>query len=369
MKGKRALVRVDFNVPMKANKILDTRRIEASFETIKTLQKKGMKVILVAHLGDKKASLRTVAIYLSKHFPVKFLTTKILETNTIINLIDELPSETVILLENIRQYPREEKNDPKFSKILATLGDIFVNDAFSVSHREHASVVGVTEYLPSYAGIQLEKEIKTLSKLLDNKKHPFLFILGGAKFSTKIPLINRFIDSADQLIITGAILNSFYKTAGFEVGVSVVEKGYEKEIKSLLSSPKILLPIDVLVLRGPSSKKLLVNEVSRRDKIVDIGPQSSALIAEKIKKSKVVVWNGPTGWYEGGFTLATKILAKAMVDSKAFSVIGGGDTGAVVDKVLKNNKQETKHIFISTGGGATLEYLATGTLPGVKCLK
>ena len=364
-KGKRALVRVDYNVPIKGNKILDTRRIDASFATIKSLQKKGFQVQILAHLGDGSSSLKPISLYLAKYFSVHFVTKPILEPAKKGALIQKLPKDTVVLFENIRRYPGEEKNDPIFAKALAGLGDIFVNDAFSVSHRKHASVVGVTKYLPSYAGIQLEKETKTLSKLLDNKKHPFLFILGGAKFGTKIPLLKRFIETADQVVITGAILNDFYKTAGFEVGISVIEDGYEKPIKKMLTSPKLLLPVDVIVIRGSKKVTVTAREVEKKDKIVDIGLESVRLISEKIKKAKVIVWNGPTGWYEGGFTWATTTLAKAMINSKAFSVIGGGDTGAVVEKIAENSK----HIFISTGGGATLDFLASGTLVGIKCLK
>lgn len=364
-KEGRALVRVDYNVPIKGGKILDTRRIEASFDTILALQKKGMQVSLLAHLGDSKATLKPVADYLSKYFKVQFITKAIVREDKKGDLIERLPKDTVILFENIRRYEGEEKNDAKFAKVLAGLGDIFVNDAFSVSHRAHASVVGITKYLPSYAGIQLEREIKNLSKLLNNKKHPFLFILGGAKFSTKIPLLKKFLDKADKIVITGAILNSFYKTAGFEIGSSVVENGYEKEIKSLLKSPKLLLPTDVVVLRMAKKTPLFINEIKKGDVIVDIGLDSIRMISEKIKKAKVIVWNGPTGWYEKGFTVGTTDLAKAIKNTKAFSVIGGGDTGTVVDRIVG----DSKNIFVSTGGGATLEYLATGTLPGIQCLK
>jgi phosphoglycerate kinase len=363
VKGKKVLVRVDYNVPLKGNKIIDTRRIDASFATIRTLQKKGMQIGLIAHLGDGTLTLAPIAKYLAKHFSVQFVTTPIAELTKA--ELNRVPKDTVILFENIRRYPGEEKNEKVFAKALAGLADIFVNDAFSVSHRAHASVVGVAKLLPSYAGIQLEKEIKELSKLLDNKKHPFLFMLGGAKFSTKIPLLKRFSATADQVFVSGAIANSFYKTGGFEVGKSVVEDGYEKDIKKLLASPTLLLPVDVLVLRGTKKCSVILSDIEKGDVIVDIGPQTVMLVSEKIKKAKVIVWNGPTGWYEKGFTKATTDLAKAMKDTKGYAVIGGGDTGAVVEKVVGSSK----NIFVSTGGGATLDFLAKGTLPGVDCLK
>jgi 3-phosphoglycerate kinase len=365
MKGKRALVRVDYNVPLKGNKILDTRRIDTSFDTIKALQKKGIQVQILAHLGDSTASLKPVATYLAKHFSVVFVTKPIFGTDIKGSLIPKLEKDTVVLFENIRRYKEEETNDKSFAKALSSLADIYINDAFSVSHRKHASVVGIAKYLPSYAGIQIEKEIKNLSSVLENKKHPFLFILGGAKFSTKIPLIKKFIDTADQIVITGAIANSFYKVAGFEIGDSVTDVGYDAKIKALLRSPKVLLPVDALVLRNNKKLQVTLNEIQKGDVIVDIGSQSVALISEKIKKAKIIVWNGPTGWYEKGFTKMSIELAKAIKDSKAFSIIGGGDTGAVVDKVIGENKK----VFVSTGGGATLEYLSTGKLVGISVLK
>lgn len=359
IKGKRAVVRVDYNVPLKANKILDTRRIDASFATIRSLQKKGAQVILLAHLGDGTTSLKIVASYLAKHFKVQFVTTPISKS------FSNTDKDAVILFENIRRYKEEEKNDPKFAKRLSSLGDIFVNDAFSVSHRKHASIVGITKYLPSYAGLQLENEIKNLSKIVSNKKHPFLFILGGAKFSTKIPLLKRFTAIADNVVIAGAILNSFYKVAKFEIGASVIENGYEKQIKALLSSHKLLLPVDAVVVRGGKRREVGLEGVQKKDVIVDIGAESVKLIANKIKKAKVIVWNGPTGWYERGFIGGTVALTQAIKASKAFAVIGGGDTAEVIEKVIG----KSKNVFISTGGGATLDYLADGVLVGVQCLK
>lgn len=363
--GKRALVRVDFNVPMKGATIVDTRRIDASFSTIRALQKKGMQVLLLAHRGEAKDSLRPVATYLSKHFKTVFITESLEHTEKVQALCSKVSTDTVVLFENIRRYEGEEKNDGVFVKTLARLGDIFINDAFSVSHRSHASVVGLAKVLPSYGGIQLEAEVKALSETLKTQAHPFLFLLGGAKFSTKIPLLKRFIKDTDHVVITGAILNSFYKTAGFEVGDSVVEDGYEKEIKTLLRSPKLLLPIDVVVLRKKKSVVCTLDEITRGDVIVDIGPQSAALIGAKIAKAKLVVWNGPTGWYEKGFTKGTIALAESLIASKAKAVVGGGDTGALVQTMLGVQKK----IFVSTGGGATLEYLAKGTLPGIKALQ
>jgi phosphoglycerate kinase len=367
LKNKTVLVRVDYNVPLQetksGTKILDARRIEASYKTIDFLVKKGARVVLIAHLGKGEESPAPIATFLKKKYPLTFITE---------NITDPLTKETILagkpgalfLLENIRQYPGEEKNEKAFAKGLASLADSYVNDAFSVSHRAHASVVGVAKLLPSYAGFQLEAEVKALSAVIEHPKHPFLFILGGAKFGTKIPLLKRFATLSNEIVIAGAIMNSFYKVSGFEVGNSVVDDGYDKEIKNLLNTAPLLMPIDVLVLRDEKKITCTPYEVQKGDVIVDIGPQSVALIVAKIKKAKLIVWNGPTGWYEKGFTKATVDIAKGITESKAQAIIGGGDTGAVVDKIARGKK----NIFVSTGGGATLDYLANGTLPGITAL-
>ena len=364
LKGKRVLVRVDYNVPLKGNRILDTRRIESSYKTIDFILKKKAIPILVAHHGEGEQTLKPIATFLSKRYKVVFLQGP-LEGSAREWIVTHLAPGTVFLLENIRRNGGEEKNSTSFAKALASLADVYVNDAFSVSHRTHASILGVRKYLPSFSGFQFQAEIKALSVAQKNKKHPFLFILGGAKFGTKIPLIDRFSVSADGVVITGAILNTFLKVAGFEVGVSVVEDGYEIQVKKILKHPSLLLPTDVTVLRNGKSVVCSVNEVQPKDKIVDIGPRSTAQIVEKITKAKLVVWNGPTGWYEGGFTKGTVVLAKAIMRSNTTAIIGGGDTAGVLEKMLKKTPPP-KNIFISTGGGATLEYLAKGTLPGVQ---
>ncbi len=365
-KHTRVLVRVDYNVPLKGSKIVDPRRIDASIATIQALLKKGCTPILIAHLGDGTESLRPIATYLSKICTIVFITNDVTSAHTR-QLIAQVPKGTVILLENIRRYTGEEKNTASFAKALARLADAYVNDAFSVSHRAHASVVGVPRYLPAYAGVQLQAEIKALSRALGTKKHPVVCILGGAKFGTKIPLLTRFAASADKLIVAGAILNNFYKVAGFEVGKSVTEQGYDAPIKKLLKHENLLLPVDIIVTRG--NKKVVVTplEVATSDVIVDIGPQSIALITREISTAKLVVWNGPTGWYEKGFDRGTVAIAKAIVAANTHAIIGGGDTGAVIDTLVTTT--DSKRIFVSTGGGATLEYLSKGTLIGITALQ
>lgn len=361
----RALVRVDYNVPIVGNKIKDTRRITASFATIDLLRKKGIQVLLVAHRGQSSETLRPVATYLSRHYPVVFISEPLSHTKKIQELLACIDKHTVVLFENIRRYPEEETNNKAFAATLARLGDSYVNDAFSVSHRAHASVVGLSRLLPSYAGIQLEKEVSLLSSVRDVPRHPYVLILGGAKFSTKIPLLKQSLKTADHIIIAGAIANSFLKVAGYEIGASVVESAYDTEIRTLLKNEKILIPVDVCVLRGTKRVVVSIDAVEEKDIIVDIGPQTTDLIRLKVQKAKTVVWNGPTGWYEKGFTKATIAIAKTLGQIKARTLIGGGDTGAVIEKVIG----DSKYVSISTGGGATLEYLAKGTLVGVQSLQ
>jgi phosphoglycerate kinase len=342
LKGKRVLVRVDFNVPIKNGKILDDFRIKAALPTINFLLKKGAKPILLSHHSQKGQSLLPVQKYLAKIFP----------------------PQKVLLLENLRFSSGEEKNDPAFAKKLASLGDLYVNDAFPVSHRAHASIVSIPKHLPSYAGFQLEEEVQNLSKAIKNPKHPFLFILGGAKFSTKMPLIKKYLKLADYIFIGGALLNDFLKAKGYEVGKSLVDgSGYG--IKELLKNKKLILSEDVLVQSGKKFINKKVTEVKKNEIIIDIGRSSVEKIRPYIKKSKLILWNGPLGKYEGGGAGATKKILKLVAASSAESIIGGGDTVVLISKM----KMDKKFSFISTGGGATLDFLANGTLPGIKALE
>ena len=369
LRGKTALVRVDFNVPIKNGKILDDFRIKKALPTIKFLQKKGAKIVLISHLGeDGKQSLKLVANYIKK-----------------------IIGKNVVLLENIRRHAGEMKNDLNFAKKLAKLGDFYVNDAFSVCHRAHASIIGLPKYLPSYAGFQLEEEIENLSKVVKNKKHPFLFILGGAKFSTKMPLIKKYLKLADYVFIGGALLNDFLKAKGYEVGKSLVDN--TKGIKNILKSKKLILPIDVVVKNATNSAMAesvasrKVNEVKKNEIILDVGRESIKMIEPYIKKSKLILWNGPLGKYENGGDKATKKILKLVLKSKSQVVIGGGDIVTVLSKLesrltdgqARNPARNASHndaggyklkpnVFVSTGGGATLDFLVNGTLQGIKAL-
>ncbi len=345
LKGKTVIVRVDFNVPIKNGAVSDDFRIRAALPTINFLLEKGAKLLLVTHLGkDGRDRLDPVI----KCF---FAISKIAENR-------------VTFFENIRKFPGEINNDPTFAKELSTKGDIYVNDAFSVSHREHASVVLLPKLLPSYAGFQLTKEVENLSRAFKSPEHPFLFILGGAKFSTKMPLIEKYLKLADHVFVGGALANDFLKAKGCEVGKSLVD-ATNYGIETILENKKLILPVDVLV----QSEGLLINkkveEVGKDDVILDIGNRSVENLALLIGKSKLVLWNGPLGKYEDGGDKSTQKVLELVAKSKAESIIGGGDTVSLISEM----KMEERFSFVSTGGGATLDFLANGTLPGIKALE
>jgi phosphoglycerate kinase len=345
LKNKTVLLRVDFNVPIKNGKVEDDFRIRAALPTINFLLKRGAKIILITHLGeDGTASLEPVI----KHF----------------FKISKISKNQITFFENIRKFPGEMKNDPVFSQKLSTLGDIYVNEAFPVSHRKHASIVGLPKYLPSFAGLQLEEEVKNLSHALGKIKHPFLFILGGDKFSTKMPLIQKYLKLADFVFVGGALANDFLKAKGYGVGRSLVSaKSYG--IAKILNNRKLLLPSDLLVKSGNRIVNKKAHEVERAENILDIGQETIKNLTPLIKNAKLILWNGPLGNYENGGARATKKILKLVATAKAESIIGGGDTVALVSAL----KMEKKFSFVSTGGGATLDFLVDGTLPGIKMLE
>ena len=363
LKGKKVLVRVDFNVPIKNGRILDDFRIKKALPTIKFLEKKGAKIILITHLG--KNGNESLAPIIKRFFE-----------------ISKCSKSQVSFFDNIRKFTGEAKNDLNFAKKLSVLGDVYVNDAFSVSHRAHASIVGLPKYLPGYAGFQLEEEIKNLSKTIKNIKHPFLFIAGGvkfstkipliqkylklagAKFSTKMPLIKKYLKLADYVFIGGSLLNIFLKAKGYEVGRSFLEN-INYNFKKILKNKKLILPEDVVVKSGNKLINKKINQIKKDEIILDVGNKSVKSLTQLIKKSKLILWNGPLGKYEDGGARATKKVLKMVSKSKAQSIIGGGDIVYFVSLM----KMEKKFSFVSTGGGATLDFLANGTLPGIKALK
>ena len=368
--GVKILVRVDFNVPIKNSLVVDDFRIKSAFPTINYLRERGAKVILIGHLESNEQSDNTFKPVvdhmnnLVKDSTNKFLFVKnLLNANSFIE--NEMKNGDCVLLENLRYSEGEKKNDPDFTKALASLADIYINDAFSVSHRAHASVVGLPKLLPSYAGFQLEKEIENLSKAF-NPSRPFLFILGGAKFETKLPLLEKFINIADTVFVGGALATDFFKEKGYQTGASLVSEG-DFDLSKYLDNKKLILPLDII---NTNNEIKNVTDLDADDSIADSGPKTLELLKSKVMEAKFILWNGPLGIYEKGFKVGTLGLAKMIADKfdqhggSTETLVGGGDTIAAIAE----NNAEDKFSFVSTGGGAMLEFLAKGTLPGIEVL-
>jgi len=362
VKGKRVLVRSELNTPIENGKVSDNYRVEKAAPTLQWLSKKGARVIVVAHLGrNPEDSLEPVLEELQKVLPeVKFVADVV--GSDAKKAVAALKDGEVLLLENVRSNEGEKKNDPAFAKALAELADVYVDDAFGAAHRSHASIVGVPQYLPGFAGLLLEKEIQELSQGL-TPKTPSLFILGGAKFETKEPLLEAILDRYDTIFIGGALANDFLKSEGFEVGTSLVSDG-TKGITALMDSGKILLPVDVVVEREGEVHVRRVDSIQEGDKIVDVGPETVTELGMKIAHAECILWNGPLGYFEGGYIKSTEEVAQLVADVSGYSIIGGGDTVAAIRELDLG-----EHVnFVSTGGGAMLDYLVDGELPGVTAL-
>jgi phosphoglycerate kinase len=377
VKGKRVLVRVDYNVPIKDGKVGDDTRIVAAMPTLKYLLEHGAAVILCSHLGrpkggpDPKYSLRPVADYLSGLLgkPVAFAEDCIGPKAE--QAAHALQPGEVLLLENTRFHPEEEKNDPEMSKKLAALADIFVNDAFGSAHRAHASTEGVTHYLPAVAGFLLEKEIRYLGQAIADPKRPFIAILGGAKISDKIGVIRNLLTKADQILIGGGMANTFFKAQGYPVGDSLVEDEALDTARQLIEGgmSKLRLPVDVVIgdkfAEDAQSKVMDMGPVPDGWRILDIGPKTITAYSKAVSGSGTVVWNGPMGVFEfPKFAKGTFELAKAVAGSGATTIVGGGDSVAAVTE----SGLADKITHISTGGGASLEMLEGLKLPGVEAL-
>ena len=365
LKGKRVLVRAGFNVPIKSHKVLDDFRIRRSLLTIEYLKKKGAKVILISHIGrDPKESLRPVADHFNRKLNMKIGFIPDIEDRMAHDIVKNMPNGGVVLLQNLRRYPGETANSVAFAKKIAKFGDIYVNDAFSMSHRKHASVVGIPKYLPSYAGILFQEEVAHLS-MVRKPEHPFLFILGGAKISTKVPLLEKFTKIADTVFVGGALANDLFKQRGIEVGKSLVDMS-AKGLKKLSLCQNLILPEDVLVVSGMRGVVKSLDKIDKKDIIVDVGSKTRKSFEKLVSKHKFVLVNGPLGNYEKGYDKGTKKLLKVLSDqgSKTKVIVGGGDTAALVTHM----KLEKAFMFVSTGGGAMLDYLVDGKLSGIDAL-
>ena len=378
LKGKKVFIRVDFNVPMENGKITDDTRIIETLPTINYVVHSFGKAILCSHLGRPKGkkvpeySLRPIYEHLKKllKVPVKFL--EEITGGEAEKVIKDLREGEVLLLENVRFYEGETKNDLKFAKLLAKFADIFINDAFSVSHRAHASVVGVAQLVPEKGiGFQMEKELKYLSKIVGKPERPFYAVVGGSKVSTKIGVLKNLLNKVDKLIIGGVMANTFLAAKGYLVGNSLLEDDYIDVAKLIIKEAKdqgvkIYLPVDVVVERNGKIEEAELKEITREDKIYDIGRATVELFSQALESAKTVVWNGPLGYFEKTpFHRGTVALARKIAALPGTTIAGGGDTILAI----KLAGVETALSYISTAGGAFLEYLEGKELPGLKVLK
>lgn len=381
--GKRVLVRCDFNVPMKDGVITDDIRITSALPTIKYLIENDAKVILMSHMGRPKGepkpefSLKPVADRLAQllGMDVVFAASDVVVDDSVRAKADELKPGQVMLLENVRYRKEETKNEEPFTGELASLGDIFVNDAFGTAHRAHCSTAGLAKYMPSVSGFLIEKEVKFLGDALEDPQRPFLAIMGGAKVGDKIPVIENLLKKVDSLIIGGGMSYTFFKAMGYEIGKSILDEESIDLAKELMKKAedagvKLLLPVDTVCAKEFDNDS--ESGVFDRDSIpadmmgMDIGPKTVELYKTAIAEAKTVVWNGPAGVFEmPNFVAGTKAIAEALASSGAVTIIGGGDSAAAVEQFGLADKMT----HISTGGGASLEFLEGKDLPGISCLE
>ncbi|MGB9723191.1 MAG: phosphoglycerate kinase [Chloroflexia bacterium] len=379
VRGKRVLVRVDFNVPLQEGKVGDDTRIRAVLPTLLYLLEHGAAVILMSHLGrpkgvDEKLRLAPVGARLSELLgrPVRTLSDCIgPEVEAAVRAMQ--PGE-IILLENLRFHPEEERNDPDFARKLAGLGEVYVNDAFGTAHRAHASTEGVAHYLPAVAGLLLERELEALGKALEAPEHPFVVILGGAKISDKIGVIRNLLHRADSLLIGGGMANTFLKAQGYAVGDSLVEDEALETAREILSQARtagvgLHLPVDAVIAErfaaDAEPRVVPVDQVPAGWRILDIGPRTLETFRQALQGARLVVWNGPMGVFEfPAFAEGTRAVAQAVAECGAFSVVGGGDSVAALQQL--GLTERIGHL--STGGGASLEFLEGRPLPGVEIL-
>ena len=378
--GKKVFVRVDFNVPLENGAITDDTRIRETVPTIQYLIERGAKVILASHLGRPKGQvveemrLTPVATRLSELLGKPVAKADEAVGPAVQAKVDELQNGDVLLLENVRFYPGEEKNDPELAKQFAALADLYVNDAFGAAHRAHASTEGIAHHLPAVSGLLMEKELAVLGKALFNPDRPFTAIVGGAKVKDKIDVINKLLEIADNVIIGGGLSYTFLKAQGYEIGKSLVDNEKIDVALGFLAKAKergvnFLMPVDIVVTDDFSptanTKIVGIDSIPADWEGIDIGPKTREMYAETIKNSKLVVWNGPMGVFEiEPFSHGTRAVAEACATTSAYTVIGGGDSAAAVEKFGLADKMD----HISTGGGASLEFMEGKALPGVVAL-
>lgn len=380
VKGKKVFCRVDFNVPMQNGVITDDTRVRAALPTIQYLVEQGAKVILASHMGRPKGEVKEelrltpVAKKLSELLNKEVAKADEAYGENVKAMIEKMSDGDVLLLENVRFYPGEEKNDPELAKEFASLADIFVNDAFGAAHRAHASTEGIAKYLPAVSGFLMQKELDVLGKAMSNPERPFTAIIGGAKVKDKIGVIENLLDKVDNLIIGGGLAYTFIKAKGLEIGTSLVEEDKIDMAKSFMQKAeekgvKFYMPIDATIApefgENVETKIVDIDSIPADWMSLDIGPKTVELYSDVIRNSKLVIWNGPMGVFEfDKFANGTKGVAEALASSEAFSVIGGGDSAAAAEKFHLADKMS----HISTGGGASLEFIEGKELPGVVAL-
>ncbi len=381
LNNKKVLLRLDLNVPIKNNKILDTTRIDKVLPTLNYLIKKNSKIIIISHIGrprgkvDNNLSVLPICKYLSTNLNkrVDLINKKIFDINP--SSIFEKKHDNIFFLENIRFYEQEEKNDEEFAKKLSSFGEIYINDAFSCSHRAHASIDKITKFLPSYCGIQMNTEVNALKKVTSDIKRPITCIIGGSKISTKINVIKNLIPKFENIIFVGGMANSLIEYKGYNIGNSIKENNCDQIIENIFSLAKkndckIFFPLDVAVGKKKEDSALIkeLNCIENDDIILDIGPKTIHSINLILENSKTVLWNGPAGYFENpNFAVGSIEIAKKIINLKnnIYSVAGGGDTIALLNKINAFKKLD----FVSTAGGAFLEYLEGKEIPGIRALK
>jgi len=382
LKDKKVLLRVDLNVPIKNGTITETSRIEKIIPTIKLLVQKQAKIIILSHIGRPKGkivkgmSLEPISKKLASLLNREVLFDNNLIDENTISKVNNIQSGSIMMLENVRYNEGEESNDQKFSKKLSKLGHIYINDAFSCSHRAHASVEGITKYLPSYFGLQITEEINALKKITSEIKKPVTLIIGGSKISTKINIINNLIKKFDNIIVVGGMANTMLGNTGIKIGKSICENDSKHLVKEIFENSKkynckITCPVDVVVSKSldGEGKEKNIEEINDDEIILDIGTKTINSIKTIINNSNTILWNGPAGYFENAnFQNGTKqileTISQKTLNDKIFSVAGGGETVSAINKFKKSNS----FTFVSTAGGAFLEYLEGKTLPAIKAL-